>query len=197
MGDITSLLASSQFVKGISGVAGSVEQAGAVGIQGQYQANQYQFNSQIAGIQAEQAIAVGERNVQLTEMREKQIKGAQRAGFAGQGVVVGPGSTADVLQDTAHQASQDIMTLRNNAWRQAWGFKVESETEASKAGFAKLAAANTVRNTILSGAASGLSDFEKGAYWGYKADWFSQGKHSVPILDRSSGQEEESPLSGY
>jgi hypothetical protein len=52
--------------------------------------------------------------------------GAQRAGIAAGNIDVGYGSAVDVQADAAHLGELDALTIRNNAQREAWGFKVEA-----------------------------------------------------------------------
>lgn len=91
------------------------------------QAQLSEFNAATAELQAKDAV---ERGVEQESRFRTQVRGAigaQRAGFAGMGVDVGFGSAVDVQGDAAFLGELDALTIRTNAAREAWGFKVQGE----------------------------------------------------------------------
>ncbi len=71
--------------------------------------------------QARQVLDQGEfEDAQLYE-QGRQIVGAQRAGFAANGVDVNSGSTSRVQESTMNQVAMDAEQVRRNAFNQAFG----------------------------------------------------------------------------
>lgn len=85
------------------------------------------YNANVAELQAADAIARGAEEENRFRMGVRGIIGAQRAGFAGSNIDVGFGSALDVQADAAFLGELDALTIRTNAAREAWGFKVEAE----------------------------------------------------------------------
>lgn len=73
------------------------------------------------------------------EIRRKgqAIEGAQKSGIAAQGVVVGDGSSGQLLDQTAKLAEQDAMTAKLNAAREAWGLRDQAKITRYKGDLAK------------------------------------------------------------
>ncbi len=82
------------------------------------------WNAEQARIQATQAIQAGDYAISEREARERYIEGGTRASFAGQGVVVGAGTSAAVLRNEANVSAMDKMMIGLNARRQAYGHQV-------------------------------------------------------------------------
>jgi hypothetical protein len=104
-----------------------------------FQKQQFEFNARLSEYQAEDAVRKGETQTQEHGTRTKQLIGKQRASLAAQGIDIESGSALDVQEDTAVQSAVDIMTIRNNAWREAWGFKVQADDYKSKGRLAEYA----------------------------------------------------------
>ncbi len=91
------------------------------------------YNARMAEARARDAIYRGRENEQRFRVDLRGFIGAQRASYAGQGVDVAQGSALEVQADTAYQGELDALTLRVNAAREAWGFRVEAEDERMQA----------------------------------------------------------------
>jgi len=91
------------------------------------QAELVEFNSEIAELQAVDALNRGAEEEHRFRSGIRTAIGAQIAGFAGQNVDVGFGSAVDVQADAAYLGELDAQAIKNNAMREAWGFKVEAE----------------------------------------------------------------------
>ncbi|HKE43891.1 MAG TPA: hypothetical protein VKB41_05070 [Steroidobacteraceae bacterium] len=85
------------------------------------------YNAQVAELQAKDALERGGEKESRFRDQVRGLIGSQRAGFAGANVDVGYGSAADVQADAAFLGELDALTIRNNAAREAWGYKVEAE----------------------------------------------------------------------
>ena len=84
------------------------------------------YNAAVADIQAEDALLRGQLDEQRFRGQVRGAVGAQRAGFAGGNIDVSSGSAVDVQADAAYLGELDALTIRTNAKREAWGYKVEA-----------------------------------------------------------------------
>lgn len=85
------------------------------------------YNAQVADEQAADATARGTEQENKFRAGVRGIIGTQRAGFAGNGVDVGFGSSVDVQGDAAYLGELDALQIRTNAAREAWGYQVQAE----------------------------------------------------------------------
>jgi len=77
-------------------------------------------NARTSRLQAESALAAGERDAQAVQRRASQISGAQRARMAANGLDITDGTPAALLDETDFFAAQDVATARNNAKKAAF-----------------------------------------------------------------------------
>jgi hypothetical protein len=105
----------------------------AYGMQGQIAAN----NAQIAGWQAEDALARGDREASNVRMRANQVKGSQRARMAANGVDLGVGSALQVLTDTDYFADVDAGTIKDNAAKEAWAIRNQANNFSAESDLLK------------------------------------------------------------
>jgi hypothetical protein len=85
------------------------------------------YNASVAQLQAQDAVARGAQEESRFRSGVRGLAGSQKAGFAAGNVDVGFGSAVDVQADTAFLGELDALTIRTNAAREAWGYKVQAE----------------------------------------------------------------------
>jgi hypothetical protein len=90
------------------------------------QANLSDFNAEMADLQAQDAVARGDIDASRFRQTVNVMIGAQRAAQAANNVDVGFGSSVDVQADTRYLGEIDASTIRTNAAREAWGFRVNA-----------------------------------------------------------------------
>lgn len=146
-------------VSGIASLFGASSQADAMKSQGEYQKTVADFNAQLSELQAQDAIDRGGKEAQQVKMQAKQMIGSQRAVMAANGVSVDTGSAAEVQADTQKMATQDAITIRNNAAREAWGYKTQALNYTTQGNMAKNAGAVNAGNTLLTGGLGAVSNF--------------------------------------
>jgi hypothetical protein len=95
------------------------------------------FNAQVTDLQAKDAIERGAEQESQFRASVRGIIGSQRAGQAANNVDVSYGSTVDVQADAAYLGELDAMTIRTNAAREAWGFKVQGQDYRKRAEIAR------------------------------------------------------------
>jgi len=115
---------------------------------GAYQKSIYDTNARFADLQASDALKRGERSAIDIKRQGRQLIGSQRTALAAQGIELDNGTALDIQSDTADLSTRDAMTARNNAWREAWGFKAEAMNLKSAGNMESIAAKNRARNTL-------------------------------------------------
>jgi len=112
---------------------GQMNQQAAQGAQANYMKQVALQRQQVADQQSADALARG----QVNEDKQRQVTasriGTQTAALAAQGTDLS-GSPTDILGDTARAGEQDALTVRNNAAREAWGYKVQANNAGNDAG---------------------------------------------------------------
>ena len=91
----------------------------ALNAQAQVQRN----NAIIAGWQAEDALARGNKAALKVRSQGRTLQGQQRAALAANGVDVNTGSALEILKDTDYFTEVDAITAKDNAAREAWAIR--------------------------------------------------------------------------
>lgn len=138
-------------VSGITNVFSSLSQSSAQKAEGSYQKSIYDTNSKIAEIQAADALKRGETEATNLKTQTKKLIGAQRARLAAQGQDLESGDALDIQEETAGLGSIDALQIKNNAWREAWGYQVQAEDYRSRGVYAEMTGKNKSRSTLLTG----------------------------------------------
>jgi len=116
-----------------------------------------EHNRKMAEFQAEDAIERGK--VEEAEYR-KQISsaiGSQRAALAAAGIQLDSGSALEVQEDTAVKGELDALTIRNNARREAFGYKTQALNINAQSTFDNITANARARSTLLTGGLRGIA----------------------------------------
>lgn len=149
----------------IGDVLGGFSEAGQLNAKAQIARN----NAIIARQNASQALGAGEVRAEGQGLKNRAQLGAIRAGQAASGVDVNTGSAADVQQSAAMLGAHDMMMIRSNAARQAYGYETEALGQEQQAKLyrkgAKIAPWEGGLNAVgsLLGGASKIS--EMGQMW--------------------------------
>lgn len=144
-------------------VGGALYQGMAANSYSKYEEAQNQFNAKMSDLQARDALERGEKDVSKLRRTGKQVQGSQRVSAAGQGVLVDAGSPGELVDDTRKLVEEDIMTARGNAWREAFGYRVNAANYRIQGKAARQAGKAQMTNTLISGGmgagATGISAF--------------------------------------
>ena len=98
----------------------------------QYQSQMSAINARMAENTAQSALDQGQRAVAQQTMKAGQVKSAQRAALAANGVDLGVGSAAEVLASTDIVKDMDKNTIEANAVRAAWGYRTQATNYANQ-----------------------------------------------------------------
>jgi len=139
--------------------AGQAQQGAAAQSSANFNAQVAQNNAIIARQQAGTARDIGKVEAAQVGLKARQLAGLQRASLAGNGVLVGSGSAADIVGDTTLQSRVDTQTIRENAARKTMGFLQQGSNFDAQSGLliatgsnAASAANMQATGTLLSGA---------------------------------------------
>lgn len=160
----TSKLTAGAFaIQGISQIGASFSQSQATKASTEFQSQRFELNSKLAELHARDAIIRGAERAKAVKTKAKRIIGSQRVNIAAQGIEVNKGSALDIQLETAEFSALDALTIKNNAFREAAGFRIESIDLKLQGDLTKIAGKAKARNTILSGGLSALTSFSRGA----------------------------------
>jgi hypothetical protein len=135
------------------------DQAKAQRQEGKYLQQTYDANARIAMMQADDAIDRGNKKAQDLKTQTKKLVGSQRVAMAAQGLDLEADDALAIQQETASMGAVDAQTIKNNAWQEAWGFRVASQDYTNKGTFANITAKQKAKSTILTTGLSIMNTF--------------------------------------
>lgn len=118
---------------------------------GSYQRSVADYNAAVAEYQAQDAITRGAEAERRHRAGTRGLIGAGRASSGAQGQDLNdPDSSAmDIQLEAAYMGELDALTLRNNAAREAWGYKVNAQNSRVQGQIAYADARGKAVGTIL------------------------------------------------
>lgn len=120
---------------------------------GKFVQAQERTNAAIADQQAVDAMRRGAIEEEEQRARVRAVLGAQRATMGANNVVSSSGSPLGLLADTAQFGELDALTIRNNAAREAYGYRVESMNARNRGQLARRQGSLGAASSILAGGA--------------------------------------------
>lgn len=159
-------------VSAASSLGTAFSQSSAITAKGTYDQSIADTNAKIAGLQEKQTLEAGDLSASRTNLKTQQTTGAMRAAQGASGTDVNTGSNVLARQSADFAGKIDELTIRNNAMREAWGFKTQAISDTFQGQFAKMTATSQSEQTLLTG---GLQAIEGplGIYANYKR-WSSR-----------------------
>ena len=123
-------------------ITSGAQQAGAIRgrAAAEFQAAQFEINADFAELAGEDAIDRGDEQAIEYQKQINAIKAKQRSSFAGQGVQVDSGTAMEIQEQTAEIGAHDVIRIKNNAWREAFGYRQEAAQGRFNAQFTRTAA---------------------------------------------------------
>ncbi len=163
------LMAIMSGAQAVNSVSGAYAQSQARRAQGAYEKNQLETNQRLAEMQAEDAVKRGDEASHAEARAARKAIGTQRAVAAAMGNNPDSGSMADITAETALQSDINQTTIKANAWREAWGYRVQANQYGTGAQMAWNAADFEARQTLLSGGMKALGHLGDVAGTAYKS----------------------------
>jgi hypothetical protein len=160
-------MAAAGVIQGFGQVGGAFAQSNAYQAQGNYESYLAEVNSKLLGQQFQETIKKGNEESSAYSKKVKGLVGSQRTALAAQGIDIGSGSAADIQKETREMGAEDAMRIKNNAYQEAFGYKVQSINTAAQGRFTSSTAGFNSRQSLLAGGLSAASSFA-GSYGEYK-----------------------------
>lgn len=143
-------------------MAGAAVVGGAAQVQaGQYAKAEGEANSKIAEYQARDAQQRGAIAEEEERNRVRAIMAQQRAAFGANNVTTSSGSPLGILADTAQYGELDALTVGNNAAREAFGYRVDSQNLRNRGRQAARQGNMQGASTILAGGSQAYGYWRK------------------------------------
>jgi len=161
----------------VIGAASSMQQGSAQQAAYDYRAQVARNNAILDSRAADAATQAGEAKAAQANLVTGQRIGAVRANAAASGVDPNSGSAADIQGDVAQTGALDALTIRNNAARQALGYKVEGMSDTADAALDTQAGNDAVTAGYLGAGKSIL-----GGVSGVSDKWASFGQTGIKVL---------------
>lgn len=130
------------------------------------QKKQIQYNQTITERARADALARGEVEAQRHRQKVSILVGRQRALVGASGADLGSGSALDIVEDSYAMGELDVLTIRNNAAREAYGYEVRGQSLMFDEQQARLAQNWGTGANLLGGAASVYSTGRASGLWG-------------------------------
>ncbi len=147
-------------VSGFVGAVGSIWTTKYNNAIAQSKANIARLNAQLMEQQAQSVLQQNEKATVRKTMAAGQVKAKARTALAANGVAVAEGSSAELQASTDLIKEMDVNTMKSNATREAWGYRmkaVDYEGEALVAQASKKSTLGAFGSTLL-GSASQLAN---------------------------------------
>lgn len=145
------LAAGAYGISAISSLTNAYSQAQAMKAQGKYEKTMADINARNLELRAEDVKRRGDLAAGEARRKGLQVAGSQQAALASSGIDPFTGSPAGLVGETMDLSQMDEMTIRNNAWREAWGLTSEAENVRSAGRVAKMSGRYGAKQTMLTG----------------------------------------------
>ena len=129
--------------------------------QGKAQRYISESNARVAEMKARDALKRGHEAEGLSRQRTKKLIGSQRASLAAQGIRLDAGSALDVQMEAGDFGELDALTIKNNALREAFGFKTEARNASMQGRMAYQTGTNEAMQTLLTGGIRAVDYYQR------------------------------------
>ena len=162
--NFTPWLMASGLIQGVGQLFTARNQAQAITQQAAMDTFTFQQNAKIAEFQAADAIDRGEVKARDYGLQVRKLIGAQRARLAAQGMYLDTGDALSIQEETAMLGALDVITIRENAYREAFGYKTQALNYNAQAAFAPLTGKAKANQTLLTGGLQFANTVSKTGY---------------------------------
>lgn len=145
------MASASSMMMSASTLAGSYSQSQSINAKGEYQRQMADSKAKTFELQAKDAQDRGNQSYLEQIKKTNEIQASQKAAQAAGGADIGTGSLAIERSTTRLMGETDAATIKNNAWREAYGYQTQANNTRAEGEFAALAARNEANNTLLTG----------------------------------------------
>ena len=140
------------FALSLGGMVSGIAQANAMRAQGDYAVKIGEMNARFAEMEARSVTEAGDKEASEHGKQINQMVGAQKAAFAGGNIKVDSGTALAIRKQTMEIGYAEQRTIRNNAWRKAFGLQTDA-FNSRQSGIAKRnIASQRAASTLVTGA---------------------------------------------
>jgi len=129
----------------------AITQADAIRAKGKFQEAELIASAEELDRASAEAKELGQERASDTLEQARQLQGTQRAQLAASGVDIGSGSAAQVLEQTVDFGIQDAITVKTNAYRQAFGLEKQAVNQRAAAKVSRAGRKFEQKATIIAG----------------------------------------------
>lgn len=151
------------------GAAGQIQQAQATAAANKYNAQVADMNAQISERRAKDAIERGAAEEQKKRQQVAQVLGKQQAAMAANGVDLTFGSPLDTIVDSSVLGELDALTIRTNAYREAYDYRVDAANKVASANLSRMNASAATTGGYLGAVGTILGGAGKAYQTGYQS----------------------------
>jgi hypothetical protein len=123
---------------------------------------QFSINRRVVQLKQEDAQRRGQEALRQSRLATRRTIGASRAALAAQGIQLDTGSALDIQMDIARQGALDDITIKNNTFKEAWGYKMASINVDAQAAASHLSTQFQAQSSILAGIGSAAGYTSRG-----------------------------------
>lgn len=142
-------------------MSGAFSQAQAAKAQGEFEKQQAEINARFADMKAKEAIRIGDRSAAQHGRKIKSLVGKQRASLAAQGIQVDTGTAEEIQEQTLEIGREEMEIIRNNAWREAFGYKSQAAGDRMSGQMAESAGRFQATGTLISGGLKAMDTYSR------------------------------------
>ncbi len=151
-------------MQAINSISSAYSESQAARAEGDYQKKIFEMNARISDIQAADALRRGQDEGNAARFKSRSLQAKQRMAAAAQGLDIGVGAPADLIRDEQLMSELDTVKIKNNAKREAFGYKVASLDARSRGEMAAKQGRRRGRQTLLTGGLNAATDLMKAGY---------------------------------
>lgn len=146
----------------VSGIGTAYAQSQAYRARADFESTMQAVNARFAALKAEDALRRGEKEAQRLQLKGRSLIARQRVAFAAGGLRLDVGTPLEAQEETAAAIATDALTIRNNAWREAWGYRVQSMGLLAQSEMTRQAGRFAEETTLLTGGLQAARDVARG-----------------------------------
>jgi hypothetical protein len=168
-GNYAALGASASAIGALSSIGTAYSQASAARSQADFADAMAAINERFTALKAADALRRGEIEAGKVRRGARKTIGRQRAVLGAQGINLAEGTPLEIQEETAALSAADALTIRNNAYREAWGYRTEALTRGASGSMESMGLRFSAGQTLLTGglafareAARGVREYRGG-----------------------------------
>ena len=155
------VLAVTSMTQELNSISDGYFKSNAIKMQSQFEANQFAREAEYSEMKAKNAIMIGKKESLAERMKAKKLIGMQRARMASKGIDIDSGSALDIQTETAEFGAMDSLTIKNNAFREALGYRIESIDQDTQGKFTRNTGKYKARRSLMAGGMGAVSEYGK------------------------------------